>query len=197
LSSFITQLQNTAFLIEQNLGLSLWIIAGLWLILLLNKMLGYRLNWLGVLPRHFFGLVGIPLHPFIHGSFNHLFFNSIPLFVLLTLMLALGLPAFLCATILIVLLNGSLLWLFGRKSIHLGASGLIMGYWGYLLLLAYAFPSVLTFILAIICVYYFGSLLLSVFPSEARVSWEGHLFGLLSGIATAYICSIMDLRHAY
>lgn len=173
---------------KANLSMALMLIAILWGFWFLNFILGYRLNYLGILPRHLFGLIGIPLHPLIHGSFNHLFFNSIPLFVLLTLILIGGLPNFICTTTSITLISGFAIWLFGRSALHIGASGLVMGYLGYLLVHAYQQPSALSYVIAIICLYYFGSLLLSIFPKEEAVSWEGHLFGLLAGIATTYIC---------
>lgn len=188
MENFLLQLQNAITQVQKQIPLSLALIGILWLILIINKVIGYRLNWLGIYPRHPAGLVGIVLHPFLHGSFNHLFFNSIPLFVLLTFLLAFGIPIFICATCCIVILSGIFIWLLGRNGIHVGASALIMGYWAYLLVYTYQHPSILTFILAVVCVYYFGSLLFSIFPQEEKVSWEGHLFGLIAGIATTFIC---------
>jgi membrane associated rhomboid family serine protease len=188
LNSFIGQLQMAVDLVTAKVPLALSIIGLLWLILIFNALVGYRLNVLGIYPRHPLGLIGIFFHPFLHGSFNHLFFNSIPLFVLLTFMLIFGVGVFICASLCIIFLSGILIWLFGRKAIHIGASGLIMGYWSYLLVYAFRYPSILAYGLAIVCIYYFGSLLLSIFPNEERVSWEGHFFGLLAGIATSFIC---------
>ncbi|MBA2654680.1 MAG: rhomboid family intramembrane serine protease [Gammaproteobacteria bacterium] len=168
--------------------MALMLVGMLWAILFVNWLIGYRLNLLGIYPRHLFGLIGIPLHPFLHGGFNHLFFNSIPLFVLLTFILTGGLTHFICVTASIVLLSGGAIWLLGRRAIHIGASDLVMGYWGYLLVYAYKNPSILTAILALVCVYYFGGLLLSIFPNEEKVSWEGHLFGLLAGMSATYFC---------
>jgi membrane associated rhomboid family serine protease len=188
LEPYIDQLQNIVTLVKVNIPLALELIAALWGLWFLNWILGYRLNYLGIYPRHLLGLIGIPLHPLIHGNFNHLFFNSVPLFVLLTLILTGGIGSLICTTVCITLLSGTGIWLVGRRALHVGASGLIMGYWGYLLVQAYYHPSALSYILAIICIYYFGGLLLSIFPKEQSVSWEGHLFGLLAGIVTVYIC---------
>jgi membrane associated rhomboid family serine protease len=190
---YINQLQALFALLKANIPIALTLLAVLWAILILNWLVGYRLNRLGIYPRHIVGIIGVPLHPLLHGGFNHLFFNSIPLFVLMTLILTNGLSNFICTTVSITLLSGLGIWLLGRRAIHIGASGLVMGYWGYLLVEAYQHPSVLSFFLAAICVYYFGSLLLSIFPSEESVSWEGHLLGLMSGIATAFICPSFDL----
>jgi membrane associated rhomboid family serine protease len=188
LETYLNQIQSAISLVKDNIPLALLLIGFLWGILIVNKLVGYRLNLLGIYPRHLIGLIGIPIHPLLHGGFNHLFFNSIPLFVLLTFVLTGGINSFICITLSITLISGFAIWLFGRRAIHIGASDLIMGYWGYLLVDAYQHPSILTYILAIICIYYFGGLLLSVFPQEERISWEGHLFGLIAGIATAFLC---------
>ncbi len=186
MNSLISQLQNVADTIKANIPLALVIIGSLWLILILNSLLRYRLNYLGIYPRHPLGLPGILFHPFLHGSFNHLFFNSIPLFVLLLFILTLNISTFIGVTLFVMLISGFAIWLFGRPGLHIGASGLIMGYFGYLLVFAWRHPSILSYLLAIISLYYFGSILLSIFPNEEKSSWEGHLFGLLAGIITAY-----------
>lgn len=188
MNHFIAQLQFTLSAIQSNVPTALKIIGLLWAVHLINALLGYRLNYFGIYPRHIRGLFGIILAPFLHDGFNHLFFNSIPLFVLLCFMLMGGMHQFLCITLIILLLSGGALWLFGRRAIHVGASGLIMGYWGYLLVLAYKQPSVMTIILAAICLYYFGGLAMNLFHVEKKVSWEGHVFGFLAGVAAVYIC---------
>lgn len=175
-------------LMHQEFHQALFLIAILWVIQLINALLGYRLNFLGIHPRHLRGLIGIPCSPFLHAGFNHLFFNSIPLLILLDFMLLRGNHAFICATTWIMLISGSVTWLFGRRGLHVGASSLAMGYWGYLLIQAYHHPSVLSILLGIICLYYLGGLISGFFPTEERVSWEGHFFGFLAGIAAVYLC---------
>ena len=94
---------------------------------------------------------------------------------------------FYIVTLTIILLSGFATWLLGRRAIHVGASSLIMGYFGYLFTEAYYQPTAITVIIAIVCIYYFGGLIIaSVIPSGKRnISWEGHVFGLAAGIATA------------
>lgn len=179
-----TVLLNT---FQANMPIVLSAIALLWGIHVINILLGYRLNILGILPRHPWGLIGIPCFSFLHADFNHLFFNSIPLFMLLTLTLANGVMHTLYITLTIVGIGGLLIWLLGRKAIHIGASSLIMGYFAYLLANAYQHPTIMTFILALICVYYLGSLFLNLFPTGKNVSWESHVFGFVGGLVAAYI----------
>jgi membrane associated rhomboid family serine protease len=184
INSSLQVLINT---IVDNGGLLLVLILGLWGIQIINKLMSYRLNYFGIIPRTPIGLVGIFLSPFLHGDNNHLFLNTIPLLVLACLVLTGGQTLFWQVSLSIILISGVLIWLLGRKAIHIGASSLIMGYWGYLIVNAYHNPGPLAFILAGVCVYYFGGLLFGLFPSQKSVSWEGHLFGCLAGIITNYI----------
>lgn len=190
LDYIITQLTSTLSLMQANIPQALLIVFGFWVIHFINMLLGYHLNRLGIYPRHAQGLIGIPFFSFLHGDFGHLFFNSIPLFVLIDFILLNGTHKLICVSITIILLSGLAIWLFGRRAIHIGASCLVMGYWSYLLANSYQHPSVMTIVLAIICAYYFGGLLFSLFPTQEKVSWEGHIFGFLAGLAAVYICPV-------
>lgn len=163
------------------------IIGFLWGLNVINWLTGSFLNYFGILPRHPFGAIGIIFSPLLHANSEHLFFNSIPLFILLCLLPVYGQTVFIKMTIFIVLVSGSLTWVMGRKAIHIGASGLIMGYWSFLIYKAYQAPSLLSILLAALTLYYLGSLILNIFPQSEKTSWEGHLFGFLAGIAAAYI----------
>lgn len=164
------------------------ILAGLWIFNLINWfLLRSRLNLLGLYPRSLFGLVGIIFSPFLHADFNHLFFNTIPLFVLGMFILGLGPDVFIAATICIGLLSGITVWLVGRKYLHIGASGIISGYFGFVLCLAYLHPTVISLVLALVALYYFGSILAGILPTSEKVSWESHFIGLFSGLIVAYL----------
>jgi membrane associated rhomboid family serine protease len=179
--------QQLLTLLQTNAAISINFIAAIWILHLVNFFIKYKLNYLGILPRHLFGLVGIVFSPFLHGNFNHLFFNTFPLFVLSDLVLIEGVSNFYCASGMIIVVSGALLWLFGRDGIHIGASGLIMGYFGYLLTKAYLNITATTVILAGISLYYFGGLFLCLFPgAQKNISWDGHIFGFAAGIITAF-----------
>lgn len=165
----------------------LWVLGGIWIFNIFNWIIGSRLTIFGIYPRHLFGLIGIPIAPFLHADFNHLFFNSIPLFVLGLALITMSPEMFIWVTLVVILLSGLGVWLLGRKALHIGASGVISGYFGYILINAYKQPSVITVVLACLAVYYFGGIFLGLFPREEKVSWETHLFGFLSGILCAYI----------
>ncbi|HHF7367051.1 TPA: rhomboid family intramembrane serine protease [Legionella bozemanae] len=142
---------------------------------------------LGIIPRRVYGLPGILFAPLLHANFNHIFFNSIPLVVLSNFILINGLSYFLVVTIMITVLSGIAIWCFAKPGLHIGASGLITGYWGFLVSNIYQSGTLTTIILGIICIYYFAGIFFGIFPKEKGVSWEAHLFGLLAGLATSYL----------
>lgn len=145
---------------------------------------------LGIYPRKLWGLPGIFLAPFLHANFNHLFFNSIPLIVLSNFILMNGLHFFLVVSLAITVMSGFLIWCFAKPGIHLGASGVITGYWSFLVYNIYQQGTLTAILLGAVCIYYFAGIFLGIFPREKEVSWEGHLFGLLAGIATNYLVHI-------
>lgn len=178
--SLFTQAQDQLPFMGYLLGI-------VWAINILNWALKSHLNILGIYPRSLWGLLGIIFSPILHANFNHLFFNSIPFFVLGMFLLALGKPVFIGVTVIIALLQGILVWLFGRKYIHIGASGVISGYFGFILGLAYLQPTTASMVLAAITIYYFGTIILGIFPTSEAVSWESHLSGLVAGMFLIYV----------
>lgn len=184
--SGITTLQQTVESLKYNLPFLLGFIGVLWGIQIINAMLKYRLNIFGIYPRHILTLPNIIFSPFLHGSFSHLMFNTLPLFILANFVMIDGRIIFYKVTAIIILFGGLGIWLFGRKGFHIGASTLIMGYLGFTLFNAFLHHSVLTILLGFVCIYYLGGLLLNLFPAEARTSWEGHVFGFLAGILASY-----------
>jgi membrane associated rhomboid family serine protease len=98
-----------------------------------------------------------------------------------------GVGTFYGITLVVVVVGGLGVWLFARKGLHIGASGLISGYFGYILITAYTAPGLITILLAILAVYYFGGIFLGIFPGKKDISWEAHLFGFLGGILYAYL----------
>ncbi|OGT33941.1 MAG: hypothetical protein A3C44_02615 [Gammaproteobacteria bacterium RIFCSPHIGHO2_02_FULL_39_13] len=155
---------------------------------IINAMMGYRLNVLGIWPRKPLGWIGIPFSPFLHGNFTHLIFNAVPLFIFSNFILLQGEMVFWHTSILIILLSGILTWALGRNGVHVGASSLIMGYLGFILIGIYHKPTVLSVIIGVTCLFYFSGMLSNLFPSEdKRVSWEGHVFGFIAGITVAFI----------
>jgi membrane associated rhomboid family serine protease len=185
--ALITALGQLVHTMQANSFTALAIIALLWFIQLINASVNYRLNTLGIVPREIFGLSGIFTSPFLHGNANHLFFNSIPLFFLLNLMLAYGWDAFILYTVNIAFIGGLLTWFFGRNATHIGCSGVIMGYMGFLMMQAIHQRTAIALVLGLVALYYCSSILLSLFPSGSKkTSWEGHVFGFVAGLMVGY-----------
>lgn len=174
--------------------LLLKIIGALWLFNIANWLTKSRFNLLGLIPRKIYGLPGIIFSPILHADFAHLLFNTLPLFALSLFIMSLSVNLYIHVTAIIWVLQGILVWLFGRKGNHIGASGVIAGYFAFVLAEAINQPSVTTLFVGGIALYYFGGILLSLLPSEERVSWEGHLFGFLAGIFVVYAQSEPFLR---
>jgi membrane associated rhomboid family serine protease len=180
---------NSILLITEQIQINLatlgWIAIVLWGIFFLNQLLGGVLLILGIIPRKIYGLPGILCAPLLHAHFNHLFFNTIPLLVLSAFILVHGLPYFILVTLSITIVSGALIWLFAKPGLHIGASGVITGYWGLLIMDIYQEGSATAILLGIVSLYYFAAIFFGIFPGKKGVSWEGHLFGLLAGIGTA------------
>lgn len=184
LESLSTLLNNAIM----HLPLSLGFIALLLAIQCINWALGYRFNVLGIWPRKPFGWIGIPFSPFLHGNFTHLIFNAFPLFIFSNLILLQGEKIFFTVSVYIILIAGFFIWLFGRKGIHVGASALIMGYLGFILIGIYHKPSYLSVIVGVVCLYYFAGMFSNLLPqSDKKISWEGHVFGFAAGIIAAFL----------
>ncbi len=189
LSELANVVEQFIYISKVNFPEVLKILGGLLCIHFLNWILGYRLNILGIYPRRVGGLPGIIFSPFLHGNFNHLFYNMIPLFFLATFLLYFGLNYFIHISLCITLVSGAAVWLFARPGIHVGASSVIMGYFASLLMYAYRYPGMLTILIALLTLYYLGGLFFNLLPGEEGVSWEGHVFGFGAGLLAAQLIS--------
>jgi membrane associated rhomboid family serine protease len=169
----------------QQIPLLLGCVALLWGIECMNALLNHRLNRWGILPRTLTGLVGIPLSPFLHGSFAHLILNTVPLVTLGSFVAFYGTRIFLTVSLWIILLSGAALWLFGRSAYHVGASSVLFGYFGYLVARGWYERSVTALLVALLTLGLYGGIVWGVLPTRSYMSWEGHLFGLLAGIFVA------------
>lgn len=161
------------------------IVAAMWLLEIVDIALGGRLNYLGIYPRNTIGLRGILLAPFLHLNFQHLISNTIPFVVMGWFVMLRGIPEFFKVSAIVALASGIGTWLFGSAGLHIGASGVVFGYFGFLLSRAYFERSSLSIALSLAVGLLYGGLIWGVLPGRFGISWEGHLFGFLGGIYAA------------
>ena len=162
-----------------------------WIIFILNGVIfGGRLNAFGILPRNLIGLRGILFAPFLHGSFYHVLANTAPFIVLGWLVMLRNIKDFYFVSFVSALVSGLGTWLISSpNSVHVGASGVIFGYFGYLLFRGYFERSFVAIAIAIVIAVTYGGLIWGVLPTRSYISWEGHLFGLIGGIIAAKFLS--------
>lgn len=145
------------------------------------------LDKLGVQPWSLIGLRGILFMPFLHNGLGHVVANTIPFIVLGWLVMVRRMSDFLVVTAMVIVVSGLGVWLFGRSnSTHVGASGLVFGYFGFLLLRAYFERSLIAILVAILVVILYGGLIFGLSPLQIGVSWQAHLFGFIGGALAAY-----------
>ena len=162
-------------------------VAILWAVEIVNLVFGYELNRFGIIPRDITGLRGLIFSPFLHGSINHLVLNTGPLFILGLLVISRGIGAFLLLTFMVSIIGGFGVWSFGQaSSVHIGASGVVFSYFGYLLFKGLFDKKLKALLVSLGVFIIYGSIIWGVFPGTAGISWEGHLFGFLAGVAWAY-----------
>lgn len=147
-----------------------------------------RLNFYGIIPRNTIGLRGILFAPFLHANLAHVAANTVPFLVLGWLIMLREISDFFIVTAVSMVISGLGVWLLGApQSIHVGASGVIFGYLGFLLLRGYFERSAIAVILSLIVCFFYGGVLWGVLPSRVGISWEGHLFGFVGGVIAARI----------
>lgn len=173
------------------------LLAVMWGVELLDWVGGrwLELDQFGIIPRRMSGLLGIPLEPFLHAGWSHLAANTLPFAILGLLVLGRGVRTFWTVSAGIVVWGGFAVWLLGRgQVVHVGASGLTFGYFGYLVALGVIERSLASMLRALMVGLFYGSIIWGVLPNHRGVSWESHLFGLLAGVAMACIPGRVSVR---
>ncbi len=153
----------------------------------INLVSGRMLNQFAILPRETSHLSGIVISPFLHGSLWHYLSNIVPVCLFSYFLLQWGKPRYFTVSAFIIVVTGLLVWLLGRSAFHLGASGLIYGYFGFLLVAGFLSKKPRLILISIVVGFFYGGMIFGVLPLKSFISWESHLFGLLSGFAAAMI----------
>jgi len=161
----------------------------IWLIELVDWIIfDHSLDAYGIKPRSVSGLRGILFMPFLHADFGHVLANTLPFIILGGLVIMRRTRDFFIVSGVIILVSGLGVWFLGGSgTVHIGASALVFGYLGFLLLRAYFEWSLTSIIIAIVVGFMYSGLIWGVLPLQAGVSWQGHLFGFIGGVLAAYL----------
>ncbi|MCL4828556.1 MAG: rhomboid family intramembrane serine protease [Caldilinea sp.] len=164
------------------------IVAVLWLVEMFDWLvMRGALDGLGIQPRTLGGLQAIVVAPWLHAGFGHLLANTIPFVVLGWFVMLRRTTDFFVVALAALLASGLGIWLFGGAStIHLGISGVIFGFFGYLLARGYYERSIVAIVMAALAFLIYGGMMWGMLPLQQGVSWQGHLFGFVGGVLVAY-----------
>ena len=157
-----------------------------WTAFVVNGIAGGALMQYGVIPRTLTGLRGILFAPFLHANMQHLIANTIPFLAMGWLVMLRDARHFLPVTLFAMLGAGLMAWLLGAPgSVHIGASGVIFGYFGFLLLGGWYARSFVSITLSLLVAVLWGGLVLGIAPGQVGISWQSHLGGVIAGVLAA------------
>ncbi|MFG1668175.1 rhomboid family intramembrane serine protease [Streptomyces sp. Y7] len=164
-------------------------VALLWLLEVADVISGHALDGFGIVPRTTSELVDVVPAAFIHFGFAHVAANSVPLLVLGFLAALSGIRRFAAVCALIVVADGLGVWLISPSGTNTaGASGLIFGLFGFLLVTGFVERRPLGVLAGLlVAAVWGGSILAGLAPTQSGVSWQGHLMGLVAGVAAAFV----------
>ncbi len=172
----------------RRLGFPLGFVGVIFVIHLLQAILNLDLRRLGVFPREVDGLPGILTGPLIHGSWEHLFSNSVS-FIMLGAVLFWFYPRIALRSIIwLYLLSGFGIWISGQpNSYHIGASGIVYGMVSLVFWSGVFRRNVKSIVLALIILVMYAGFFEGIVPGKEGISWEGHLSGAIAGILLAFV----------
>ena len=164
------------------------LVAVMWMIKIIEVLFHLDFSFLGVKPVSLEGIPGIFLFHFIHGDWEHLFANTIPILVLGSALYYFYRPIANRILLILIVSVGLLTWCGARGGVHIGASGLVYGLTFFLMLSGFIRRDKKLIIISLVVVFLYGSLVWGLYPKyaiENNISWEGHLRGFVMGIVLA------------
>jgi membrane associated rhomboid family serine protease len=170
-----------------GLGLLVCLIVMAWLVELIDQNIAHNLDRYGVIPRSFVGLRGVIFMPWLHSGWDHLFDNTVALLGLGVIVILAEGRRFASTTLILALISGLGTWIIADmghsgKGIHIGASGLVYAYFGYILARAIWGRRLVWAVVGIVVAVVYGGMIGGIFPEGDHISWEAHLVGLLGGV---------------
>jgi membrane associated rhomboid family serine protease len=170
-----------------SISIVLALVSVLWIVQLIQFFGLFDFSGYGNWPQHIEGLKGILFSPFIHGSFEHLISNTLPILVLFTVLLNAYPKVALPVLVFVHLVSGTLVWLLAPDTgIHIGISGIIYGIACFLIASGLFRRDRNSTTIAILVTLVYGGMIMGFLPRNG-VSWQSHLYGALSGVAVAFL----------
>ena len=173
----------------------LGLLALLWVLEVVDLLTGHWLDSFGILARDLDGLPGIISAPFLHFGFEHLINNSLPFFVLGFFILLGGVYRWVVSSLVSIVTSGLAAWaLTPSNTMVLGASGLIFGWFSYLVVRGFLTRNVRQIVIGVLVLIVYGGMVSGIFPTSAGVSWQAHLGGAVGGVLAALLLHRRESR---
>ncbi len=169
-------------------------VALLWIVEIVEQVGGFNFVKLGVYPHHLKGLPGILFSPFIHSDFGHLISNSVPFFILSAMLVYFYRRISYRIFIQLYILAGICVWIAGREAWHIGASGVVYALAAFHFVSGIIRNDVRLLTVSVVVVFLYGGLIWGMMPINPEISWEGHLWGAVSGVVLALYYRKYQLR---
>ena len=164
-----------------SLILPVFLVSIMWIVKIFDYSFNLHLYKYGIYPLKLEGFFGIFLSPFIHSDFNHLFSNTFPFLILGTALFFFYKEYAFKVFVLMYFFSGFWVWLAARSSYHIGASGIIYALASFLVFSGLIHKNKSLSSISLMIIFIYGSMVWGIFPNKPEISWEGHLFGAITG----------------
>ncbi len=171
---------------KKSLVTALSIVSLLWVIFIIDLIIPVDFTGFGILPRSSSGIKGILFAPFLHMNLVHIMSNTMPLMILLTGLFWFYERIAWRVLALSIIIGDGLVWVLGRSLVHVGASGVIFSLVAFFIFSALFKKNFKALILGLFVFFIYGGIIWGVLPGQPGISWEGHLFGFITGGILAY-----------
>ena len=171
----------------ESVKLAAWPVGVIWLIHIIQQLGHFHWGRFGVFPREADGIPGIFLAPLLHGDFQHLLSNSVPLFFLTAMILFFYRRVAVVSFVMLYFITGLLVWLFARQVYHIGASGVVYAMVSFIFWNGIFRRNLKSIVLALVVTVMYSGYFAGIVPGREGISWESHLLGAMTGVVVSFV----------